>query len=499
MKVYSLIYIILLYLVTGCGGIRGSGGTIDEEPTTKTNKIFKGKVNQVDTVSQEITINGVKIALNGAQIYRNSTLIENGGLRVGQIASVETGISKKGKISAVKIEIEDQLQGPIEAIDLEESLITVLGQKVHISSSSSFTQKSLKTLKINFYIAIFGFRDENGVLEATLVEFLGDNFQASIDTVKISGEVSIVDNEKGLIFVEGIEIKVGENEIQTIKVGDNLSFNGLTMSQQNPAILQTAESITRIQVEVKNYDLNREIALEGLPIKIVARNMFTLNGYQIVVPMELMDAEKINSVVDRKIIVGGVFVGEKEVRADSIRVEQIKDFEYRGVLKTTRVENEISIFNKTILINIYTSIDFNLNQIVDDTNKGLISQVVYAKGYVNSEGKMVATVVSANPDEKEQYEFIKGKIENIEDEVITISGIPIQLNNFIIYLNEDRKVNVADLFTLVAIGDRVEVFGGFNSEGSFFSYFLRKKGSIELPDDKPQSLPLFLDRQSLEK
>ncbi len=499
MKVYSLILIMLVYILTGCGGIRGSGGTIDEEPTTKTNKVFKGKVSQVDSTAEEITINGVKIALNGAQIYRNSSLIENGGLRVGQIASVETGTSKKGKFSAVKIEIEDQLQGPIESIDLVESTISILGQKVHISSSASFTQKSLKTLKVNYHLAIFGFRDENGVLEATLIEFLGDNFQSNVDTVKISGEVISINLESGSIFVENVEIKVGENEVQAIKIGDNLSLNGLTISQKNPPVLQTAESITNIQSEVKNYDLNREIALEGLPVKITERNMFTLNGYQIYVPIELMDAEGVSSVADRKLIISGIFIGEKEVLADSIRVEQIKDFEFRGILKTTNEESEISIFNKTIRINIYTSIDFDLKKVVEDTNNGLVSQVVYAKGYVNSEGKMIATVVSANPDEKEQYEFIKGKIESIENENLTISGITIRLNNFIIYLNEDRKVNIPELFTLIATGDRVEVFGGFNAEGHFFSYFLSKKTEQSYFDDKAQSTPLYMDRQILKK
>jgi len=499
MKVYSLILILMLYLLTGCGGIRGSGGTIEEEPTTKTNKIFKGKVSQINSSTQEIIVNGVEISLNGAQIYRNSSLIENGGLRVGQIASVETGSSKRGKFSAIKIDIEDQVQGPIESINLEENTITILGQKIHISSATSFTQKSLKTLKINYYMAVFGYKDEKGVLEATLIEFLGDIFKPTTDTVKISGEVSSVDLDSGTIVVEGVEIMVGDTEIQTIKIGDNLSLNGLTMNQQNPTILQTAESITNIQSEVKTYDLNREIVLEGLPVKITERNMFTLNGYQITVPVELMDAESISSVADRKLIISGIFIAEKEVLADSIRVEQAKNFEFRGILKTTNVENEISIFNKTILINIYTSIDFNLKQLVEDTNKGVTSQVVYAKGYVNSEGKMIATVVSVNPDEKEQYEFIKGKIESIENEALMISGISIRLNNFIIYLNDDRRVNVSELLELIAVGDQVEVFGGFNSEGRFFSYFLNQKSASSNFEDKVLSLPILIDRKFLEE
>ena len=62
MKVYDLIYIILLSALVGCAGIRGSGGTPDEEPvTTQSNKVFKGKVSQVDV---EANVNVLALAIS---------------------------------------------------------------------------------------------------------------------------------------------------------------------------------------------------------------------------------------------------------------------------------------------------------------------------------------------------------------------------------------------------------------------------------------------------
>ena len=495
------IYIILLYAIIGCAGIRGTGSTIDEEPTAiKTNKIFKGKVSQVNEETHEITINGVQISSLGAQIYRNSVLLPNDGLRAGQIISVETlTSSKKGKYSALKIEIEDQLEGPVEAIDSDLNTISILGQTVHVTLATSFTQKSLKTLKLNYYLAVFGFKNEKGILEATLIEFIREEFQASKDTVKIAGEVAEVNVETGNIVVEGVEIKLGEEEIKDIKVGDVLTLNGLEVNEADPNTLITTDSSTNIQEEVKTYDVNSEIVLEGLPQKIVARNIFTLNGYQVVVPLEYMDANNIDTVEGRKIIVSGVFTAEKEVLASNLRVEKIKDFEFRGALKTTGKENKIAIFDKEIDVNIYTSIDFNLVEILTQTEKGVIAPTIYVKGYVDDEGNRVATVLSINPDDKEQFEFIKGKIESIDNDVITISGVSIRLNSFIILKNENRNVNITELLTMIAVTDKIEVFGGFSSDSMFLAYFLNKNNLLDSTGDKSQTVGSIKKSKSRKK
>lgn len=470
----------LLYFVVGCGGIRGSGGTVDDEiVSASSNKIYKGKISQFNEETNEITINGVQISAVGAEVYRNSIPMTAEKFRAGQIISVEAVTDgKKGKVSAIQIEIEDQLQGPIQAIDLDLNTITILGQTIHVTLGTSFTQKSLKTLKINYYLAVFGFRNEKGVLEATLIEVLREDFQATKDKVKLAGEVAAVDIEGGNIVVEGVEIQLNTEAIKEIKVGDALSLNGFEISSNTGNILSATTAESNIQSEVKNYDINREVVLEGLPKKITDRNIFTLNGYQITVPLEIMNAQNISSVENRKLIVNGTFVGEKEILATDIRVEQIKDFEFRGILRPTGEENSVSIFDKKIVINIYTFVDFNLKVVLEEIAAGISSKTVYAKGYVNSEGQRVATNLSLNQDDKEQFEFIKGKIESLDGGILLISGISIKLNGFVIYLDEDRTVNSGDLLTLLAVGERVEVFGGFDENKVFVAYFLSKKPSL---------------------
>ena len=486
MKAFFLIWIALLYILVGCSGIRGSGGTVDEEPvTSKSNKIFRGKVSQINNDTQEITINGVRISSVDAQVYRNSIELSANEVRAGQIISVEASlVEKKNKYSAVKIEIEDQLEGPIEAIDLKINTVTILGQTVHISSATSFTQKSLKTLKINYYLAVFGFRNESGVLEASLIELLREDFQASKDTVKLAGEVISVDIEGGNIVIEGVKVQLDDARVNDIKVGDLLSLNGLELSAIEPNTLTANLSDASIQQEVKEYELNSEVVLEGLPQKITAKNLFSLNGYEVIVPIELLEANNIESFEGRKLIVSGVFIGAKEVLANNLRIEQVKDFEFRGQLKPTGEANKVTVFGKIIEINSYTFVDFDLSNFLTNIEAGVASKAVYVKGYVDNDGKRVATTLSLNEEDFEQYEFIKGKIESIDSTQLIISGVSFKLNSFVIYKDENKIINDIELLALLEIGERVEIFGGFDEDNIFLTYFLSKKPVVVSEGDK---------------
>lgn len=484
-----ILAILLVCLLTGCEGIRGSGGTVEPEPTpVKTNKVIKGKVTKVDLASHEISVNGVFVSLDGAQIIRNSKAQSETDIRAGQIVSIETGeADKKGKYSAVIIQIDDQIQGPISSIDLDARTINVLGQSIHVTSSTSFTSKSFKTLRNNYYVAIFGYRNSNGVVEATLIEVINEFFQAEKDSLKLAGEVNQVDINNGNIVLEGVEIALSVEQVNEIKVGDVISLNGLATSDVNPNTLTVKVDESVIQDDARGYDVDFEIVLEGLPTKITARNMFTLNGYQIIVPEELIDSS-ISSVENRKLIIEGSFVGGTEVLAKSILIEQIKDFEYRGEIHSNTSSDSFEIFGLTVVTNNFTYIDFNLKTTLESVLAGS-KATVYAKGYVDSLGRRVATSVLLNVNDNEQFEIVKGRIEEITDNSILVAGVPVKLNNFLINQNDNVTLNSAEVFALIAVGDRVEFSGGYSSDKVLVSYFIRKIIGAESNGDKGQVAP----------
>ena len=156
-------YIFVCIFLIGCSSINGTGGTIDETIPTKNQKIFIGKVGQVNTKTQEITVNGVKFNHSRANISQNSSLLNHNSIKSGQFLTIETlGQDKEGIYQASVIEILNQMTGPIELIDSKLNSIQVLGQSIFISGTTSFSQKNFSALKINNYLSVFGFRRENG-------------------------------------------------------------------------------------------------------------------------------------------------------------------------------------------------------------------------------------------------------------------------------------------------------------------------------------------------
>ena len=90
MRHLNIIYTFIIIFLIGCSSINGTGGTIDETIPSKNQKIFMGKVAQVNTKSQEITVNGVRFNHSSANIIRNLIVSSHSSIKPGQILTIET-------------------------------------------------------------------------------------------------------------------------------------------------------------------------------------------------------------------------------------------------------------------------------------------------------------------------------------------------------------------------------------------------------------------------
>lgn len=488
MKYYFIIYALILLSLVGCSGIGGTGGTVDDTVTTpKTQKVFKGTVSQISAKSNEFIVNGVQFKHTGAEITRDSAVLSAESIIAGQIITVEAADSDEdGIYEASKIDIEEQLLGPVELIDLSNSSIQIFGQLVVITSATSFTEKSLITLEANDYLAIFGFRRDDGIIEATLIELLKEDFSSTLDTIKVAGVVTDVNVENGTIVVDGVEIQVDENGIKDINVGDFLSLDNLELNSEVPDGISTNTSDPSVVVEVDSYEIDQEIVLEGIPRRITERNVFNLNGYQVFVPVELMNAANIESVSERKVIIEGVFIGEKEVLANQIHVENTKDFELNGNLESSELENSIVVFDQIIHINRFTFINFDLETVLNEIKAGA-SYVVYVKGYFESEQR-IASYISIKEEsvDSDPETSLAGKVETIENGVLIVSGVSIRLNATVRYVNNNTEMEGAVLLTLIKAGDIIEVHGEFSEEKVFLANSLANSSLTSSEEEEVQ-------------
>lgn len=386
--IYYCIFAGLLLLQLGCGGIFGTGGTVDETIKPPSQKIFQGKVNQVNSKSSEITLNGVLFKHDKALIYRDSTKIES-AILPGQIILVEaTDENNDGVYEASKIEIDEQVVGPISNINVELGTIEISGQTILVTESTNFSEGDLNSLLINNYVAVFGFRDDDGVLEATLIELKKGSFSSALDTIKVSGEVTAIDSENGTITIDGVEVYVDENTIKGIRIGEVLTLNNLEVNTAHPTGIVTNTSDPSVVVTPIEYKTDQEIVLEGYPRNVTARNIFSLNGYQIVVPVALLEAENIEIAKNKKIIVEGKFIDRKTVLASNIKIEATNNFELRGLLGVSSNEGYVVVDGEEIKVDRFTFLNFELVDVLTQLGAEITVKV---KGVEDSSGVKTAS------------------------------------------------------------------------------------------------------------
>ncbi len=390
MKLYFCFCVWFILTQTGCSGISGTGGTVDETIKPPSQKIFQGKVSQVNSKSSEITLNGVLFKHDNAEILRDSTKTEE-AILPGQIISVEAvDEDNDGVYEASKIAIDEQVVGPISSIDLELGTIEISGQVVLITESTNFSEGDLESLFINNYVAVFGFRGDDGFLEATLIELKKGSFSSNIDTIKVSGEVTAIDSENGTITIDGVEVHVDESTIKGIEVGELLTLNNLEINPMHPSGIATNTSDPSVISTPIEYEVDQEIVVEGIPRNITAKNIFTLNGYQIVVPVELLENENIESVKNKRLIIEGKFIDRKTVLASKIKLEATGNFELSGVLTSSAEENTVVVSGEEIKIDRFTYLNFDLEEVISELDNNVSVKV---NGVEDSNGVKTASTI----------------------------------------------------------------------------------------------------------
>ena len=131
---------MLALSLSGCGGGGGGGGGdnqvsgIDRGGIT----IAQGPINGFGSV----IVNGVRYSTTGATITIDDQPGTESDLRVGQVVRVEGRLDAGGATgTATRISYDDDVEGPIESIDVAAGTLVVLGQTVKVGASTSFDDR----------------------------------------------------------------------------------------------------------------------------------------------------------------------------------------------------------------------------------------------------------------------------------------------------------------------------------------------------------------------
>ncbi len=170
---------MLVALLVACGG--GGGGD-----NTVAGIDRGGIVTSVGTITGfgSVHVNGVRYVTTGATFTVDDNPGSESDLRVGQVVRIEGRIEQDGiNGTATRVIFDDEVEGPVQAIDLASARLVVLGRTVQVGAQTSFDDsivpRSLEGLEIGDRVEVSGRVASTGVVEATRIEL--KSAQASVE------------------------------------------------------------------------------------------------------------------------------------------------------------------------------------------------------------------------------------------------------------------------------------------------------------------------------
>lgn len=255
----------LTLALNGCGS---SGAA----PGATTNGFSMGTVAKsiTDASGQQITVNKVAFNTTGATVTLNGDPASSQDVQPGMRVTISGSINGTNGVAS-KIEIEGELEGMVEQVDIISGSIVLLGQTVLINTQTVFEGASgLAGLSIGQMIEVHGLPDAAGIVEATRVEV-----KHSPRTQYLSGPISNLDSVNKTFAIRTITVDYSDAKLpaQPLANGMLVKIKG---SYTTGALIASSIRLRHVHPDSGHAEL------EGLVTDYDGTTgTFTLNGQQI--------------------------------------------------------------------------------------------------------------------------------------------------------------------------------------------------------------------------
>ncbi len=258
-------------LLAACGG----GGSDDAADSPA---IASSYTDGVISGFGSVIVGGVRYDDSAASIStEDGTPLAAGALRLGMTVEIEGGRIDRAAASALalRIRLNTEVKGPVEAVDTAAGTATVLGQTVLVTTSTLFDETlagGLATLAVGDIVEVYGILDpENARIVATRIEA-----EDGATEYKLRGRIASVDTTAKTFAINAAVISYASLPAAMVPPG-------LANGQLVRVRLQTAQVggqwvATALRGGRRFPDAITEAKLEGLITAFASSTSFSVNG-----------------------------------------------------------------------------------------------------------------------------------------------------------------------------------------------------------------------------
>lgn len=454
-----------------------SGVTFESLPAEQSITLTQGGTEslsilyQSDVVSTGVITNFGSVYVNGirfdtAQAAVSTDDNDNANeddLAVGMVVTVRGRATASGDVaSATSVDYRVKAEGPVEQISLSDGTINVLGQLFYVDELTIFEGTTFETIMLNDVVEISATSSEEGSFVATRIE-LEDDQSAEF---KARGSITSLDIDASTFSLGNTIV-----DYSAAVVDGELANDAEVLVTTSQALVDGVLIADTVEVKNDDEDANgQQIALDGVITEILSEQQFVVAGQTIAwsetTEFEGGDSEEL--AVGLRIKAFGSLV-DNVLQSRKIRLDKEGVIKVEGPIEAIDLDNEqITVLNTTFSFDSHSKfVDKSEARVRRMTLAELaLGDVVDVKAFQSGDALIVRLLKREDMDEQDGEVEISGIVTDFSEPNITLQGVSVTTSDLTEFELPDTDVDAATFFAMLAAGDKIEVSGQYQADGS---------------------------------
>lgn len=461
-----LLLSVIAAMMLGCGGGGGGGGNgggaegggdpvagIDRGGVT----IAQGPINGFGSV----IVNGVHYSTTGATITIDDQPGTESDLQVGQVVRVTGTVDANGTTGTARsISFSNEVEGPVQSIDLAAARLVVLGQTVQVSRNTSFddgvSPRSLEGLTVGDRVEISGFVYADGSIAATRVER-----KSPSATFEVNGTASAVDSVGRRLSINMLQVDYSAAQLSNFANGAPASGDLIEAhGSLNSGGVLVASRLERRSASLGGTSSD-SAEIEGLITRFVSSADFDVAGQRVTTTAATVyeDGAASNLALGSNVEVEGGFDSDGRVIARKVEFRRASDVEVSALVDAVDgVAGSFVVLGVTVRVNALTRLE---DQSAADLSRFSLADLragdyIELNAYQDAAGLVASLLERDDPQNRVE---LKGPASVVAAPDFSIAGIRVTTDNQTEFRDNNGGSITAAAFFVAAPGREVEVRG----------------------------------------